>query len=198
LECVAAVCAHIPRNGRDSRNARLHARARAHCPRLANFADAIDLPANAQLLHLESDPARDQRRLGELGQTRAHRQRARASMKFAFAVAFLFSLGGSTVCGDSCGSFRDARGRSWVDLAPLPGFIDVCSRDFQLCVMLTEGYPPSVQTIGYFVPVEEWERYQKGQHKGFSRYLIAQKGETLSAESFADFKRYVHSQQGNI
>jgi hypothetical protein len=85
-----------------------------------------------------------------------------------------------------------------VDLAPLPGFIDVCSRDFQLCVMLTEGYPPSVQTIGYFVPVEEWERYQKGRHKGFSRYLIAQKGETLSAESFADFKRYVHSQQGNI
>ena len=119
-------------------------------------------------------------------------------MKFTFAVAFLFSLGGSTVCGDSCGSFRDARSRSWVDLAPLPGFIDVCSRDFQLCVMLTEGYPPSVQTIGYFVPVEEWERYQKGQHKGFSRYLIAQKGETLSAESFADFKRYVHSQQGNI
>jgi len=74
----------------------------------------------------------------------------------------------------------------------------VCSRDFQLCVLLTQGYPPSVQTIGYFVPVEEWERYQKGQHKGFSQYLIGQKGETLSAEKFTDFKRYVHSQQGNI
>jgi hypothetical protein len=64
--------------------------------------------------------------------------------------------------------------------------------------MLTQGYPPSVQTIGYFVPVEEWERYQKGQHKGFSRYLIAQKGRTLSTEDFAEFKHYVHSQQGNI
>jgi hypothetical protein len=64
--------------------------------------------------------------------------------------------------------------------------------------MLTQGYPPSVQTIGYFVPVEEWERYQKGQHKGFHRYLIAQKGRTLSREEFAEFKQYVHSQQGNI
>jgi hypothetical protein len=34
--------------------------------------------------------------------------------------------------------------------------------------------------------------------QGFSRYLIAQKGEALSAEKFADFKRYVHSQQGDI
>jgi hypothetical protein len=33
--------------------------------------------------------------------------------------------------------------------------------------MLTQGYPPTVQTIGYFVSVEEWKRYQKGQHKGF-------------------------------
>ena len=97
-------------------------------------------------------------------------------MKFAFAVAFLSSLGGSIVFGDSCGSFRDARGRSSVDVAPLPGFVDVCSRDFQLCVMLTQGYPPSVQTIAYFVPIEEWDRYQKSEHKGFSRYLIAQKG----------------------
>ncbi|PYK20140.1 MAG: hypothetical protein DME55_03155 [Verrucomicrobia bacterium] len=64
--------------------------------------------------------------------------------------------------------------------------------------MLTQGYPPSVQTIGYFVPVEEWERYQNGQHKGFSRYLIAQKGRTLSTEEFADFKHYVHSKNGNI
>ncbi len=34
----------------------------------------------AILLHLESNPARDQGRLGELGQTRAHRQRARAGV----------------------------------------------------------------------------------------------------------------------
>ena len=40
--------------------------------------------------------------------------------------------------------------------------------------------------------------YQNGQHKGFSPYLIAQKGRTLSPEEFADFKRYVHSRQGEI
>jgi hypothetical protein len=39
---------------------------------------------------------------------------------------------------------------------------------------------------------------KKGSTKVFSRYLIAQKGETLSAEAFEDFKRYVHSQNGNI
>jgi hypothetical protein len=120
------------------------------------------------------------------------------AMKIACVVVFLLCLVGSVLHADSCGSFRDARGRSSVDVAPLPGFVDVCSRDFQLCVMLTQGFPPSVQTIGYFVPVEEWERYQTGQHKGFSRYLIAQKARTLSAEDFAGFKRYVHSQNGNI
>jgi hypothetical protein len=65
-------------------------------------------------------------------------------------------------------------------------------------VTLTAGYPPSVQTIGYFVPVEQWQSYQNGQHKGFSPYLIAQKGRTLSPEEFEDFKRYVHSRQGEL
>jgi hypothetical protein len=64
--------------------------------------------------------------------------------------------------------------------------------------MLTEGYPTEVKTIGYFVPVEEWQRYQKGQHKGFSRYLIAQRGQTRSTQEFADLKRYVKAQQGDI
>ena len=122
----------------------------------------------------------------------------RPAMKLACVVVFLLWLVGCVLHADSCGSFRDARGCTSVDVAPLPGFVDVCSRDFQLCVMLTQGFPPSVQTIGYFVPVEEWERYQTGQHKGFSRYLIAQKARTLSAEDFAGFKRYVHSQNGNI
>jgi hypothetical protein len=119
-------------------------------------------------------------------------------MKSISFAALLFLITGPVLSADSCGSFRDSRGRSSIDFAPLNGFVDVCSRDFRLCVMLTEAYPPSVQTIGYFVPSEEWQRYQKGKHKGFSRYLIAQKGETLSAEKFADFKRYVHAKQGNI
>ena len=119
-------------------------------------------------------------------------------MKFISIAAIAFFIAASGATADSCGSFRDSRGRSSIDFAPLNGFVDVCSRDFQLCVALTLGYPPSVQTLGYFVSREEWHRYQNGKHKGFNRYLIAQKGEVLSGEQFADFKRYVHSQQGDI
>ena len=104
-----------------------------------------------------------------------------------------------TVCAaDPCASFRDARGRSAIDYAPLEGFVDVCSRGFQLCVALTQGYPPSVKTIGYFVPADEWQRYQKGDKSGFSRYLIAQRATTMSDSEFAGFKQYIHAQQGNI
>src|SRR5207237_10309564 len=39
---------------------------------LANYSDAPDLPADAELLHLESNFAWSKRRMGELGQTRAH------------------------------------------------------------------------------------------------------------------------------
>src|SRR5438132_2286731 len=75
-DCVAAVRRvergvaihyYFPVDGRDSRHARLPARARADRARLAHFTNAIDLSADAQLLHLESDPARNQRRMGSWG-----------------------------------------------------------------------------------------------------------------------------------
>ncbi len=97
-----------------------------------------------------------------------------------------------------CDSFRDPKGRSVVDFAPPSGFLDVCSRDAALCDLVTRGYPQSVQTIGYFVPAEEWLRYQKRELRGFSRYLIGQRGRTLSAKDFSDFKSYVHEKQGDI
>jgi hypothetical protein len=81
LERGAAVRHHLPRDGRAPRHASLHARARANPARLAHFADALDLSPDAQLLRLESNPACHQRRLGQLGQTRAHRQRAGAGMR---------------------------------------------------------------------------------------------------------------------
>src|SRR5882724_1659959 len=80
VERGLAVCHHIPRDGRHPRDARLHARAGTPRARLAHFTDAIDLSPDAQLLHLESNPARDQRSLGKLGQTRTHGQRACASV----------------------------------------------------------------------------------------------------------------------
>ena len=118
-------------------------------------------------------------------------------MKLAFIATFLLFVCDPAWSADSCGSFRDPRRRSPTDFAPLNGFVDVCSRDAELCDTLTKGYPPSVQTIGYFVPAEEWQRYQK-DHTGFSHYLIAQKGRTLSSDEFADFKEHVRSQQGKL
>src|SRR5438093_12147111 len=69
LERGAAVRHHLPRNGPAPRHASLHAGARTDRARLAHFADALDLPSDAQLLRLESNLARHQRRLGKLGQT---------------------------------------------------------------------------------------------------------------------------------
>ena len=81
LERGAAVRHHIPRDGRATRHARLHFGTRTNPARLAHPANAPDLSPDAQLLRLESNPARHQRRLGQLGQTRAHRQRARAGLR---------------------------------------------------------------------------------------------------------------------
>src|SRR6266480_6134272 len=76
LERSDAICHHLLGHGRAPRDARLHSRTRVDRARLADIADASDLPPDAQLLHLESGPARNQRRLGKLGQTGTHCQRA--------------------------------------------------------------------------------------------------------------------------
>src|SRR5437867_7290157 len=76
-----AIRDHLSFDGRHPCHARLHPGARTDRARLAHFTDAFDLPADAQLLHLESDSASGQRRLGELGQTRAHSKRASASVE---------------------------------------------------------------------------------------------------------------------
>ncbi len=119
-------------------------------------------------------------------------------MKSILQAVLLTVVASYAAAAEPCDSFRDSRARSAIDFAPPIGFIDVCSRDAQLCNLLTKGYPPSVQTIGYFVRAEEWQRYQKTEQKGFSRYLIAQRARTtMSTTEFADFKRYIRGQQGN-
>ena len=68
-----AVRDRLSRDGCDSRHPRLCYRARTDPAGLAHSPDAPDLPAAAQLRDLESDPARDQGRVGRLGQTGADR-----------------------------------------------------------------------------------------------------------------------------
>jgi hypothetical protein len=111
-------------------------------------------------------------------------------------VLILTLTASAAFAGVRCGSFVDPGHRSMVDFAPLSGFVDVCSKDVLLCTALTQGYPPSITTIGYFVPVDDWQRYQRGDRSGFPRYLIGQRASSWSAAEFATFKQYLHSTQG--
>ena len=54
------------------------------------------------------------------------------------------SVGGAA---EKCGSFPIKTGGERVDVAPLMGFVEVCSQDVALCRALTQGYPPWLTTI---------------------------------------------------
>ena len=125
---------------------------------------------------------------------------AKLLLKCLCSAAFFSLAVSALVAAQSCGSFRDSRGRSSIDVAPLVGYTELCSQDFQLCVMLTLGYPPSVETIGYFVRDEEWQECKKGKQERcrFTRYLIAQRGRNLSSEEFLELKRSIRSNAGNV
>jgi hypothetical protein len=101
------------------------------------------------------------------------------------------------VAQDGCMSATRSAGPVQIDLSPPGNFIDVCAEDATLCRTLTSGYPPSVSTLAYFVPAEEWKT-AKEKPQGFSRYLIAQLAGSMSPEKLPGFKRYLHSQQGEI
>ena len=84
-----------------------------------------------------------------------------------------------------------------LDMAPPPGYVEICSQDEELCRRLTAGYPPSVTTLGYFVPADEWQAY-KASSRGFAHYLIAQLANSTSANDLPGLKQYLHAQQGSI
>ena len=48
---------------------------------MANSADAIDLPSDAELRHLESDPARGEGSVGRMGEIGTDGERARAGVR---------------------------------------------------------------------------------------------------------------------
>src|SRR5947208_7450916 len=77
-----AIRHYLSSDGRNSRDTRVHFGARTDLARLADSPDAPDLSSDAQLLHLEGDLARGERCMGELGQTRTHCVRSRASLSF--------------------------------------------------------------------------------------------------------------------
>jgi len=84
-----------------------------------------------------------------------------------------------------------------IDLAPPTGFVEICSQDAKLCEVLTRGYPPSAETIGYFVTATEWARHKK-QKVGFTRYLIAQVSRSTAAKDFPGLKDFIRARQGKL
>ncbi len=99
---------------------------------------------------------------------------------------------------DTCGSFPIKTGGERLDIAPLTGFVEVCSQDATLCRALTEGYPASTMTVGYFVTAAEWARFKKGALPGFTNYLIAQIAKSTSPADLPDLKAFLKSRQGQI
>ena len=97
-----------------------------------------------------------------------------------------------------CDSWRARAGDTTIDLAPPRGFIEVCATNHRLCGVLTAGYPPSVQTLGYFVAANDWERFRKDSSLGLNHYLIAQVALTRGADQLPGFKSYLRAQQGDI
>ena len=113
------------------------------------------------------------------------------------ALAVLLALTAALNAQNLCQSAKDAVGGTEIDLAPLAGYVEVCAQDTALCHTLTDGFPPSVTTLGYFVTSDGWRAYRQAA-QGFDQYLIAQLARSMSAGDIPGFKRYVHAQQGSI
>src|SRR5581483_3621157 len=65
VERRVAVRYYVSGDGRVTCHARLHPGTGTNPAGLADSTDALDLSTDAQLLHLESNPARNQRRMGQ-------------------------------------------------------------------------------------------------------------------------------------
>jgi hypothetical protein len=117
-------------------------------------------------------------------------------MSIPVCLSMVLLLTTPVQASSACGSYGAQAAETKVDLAPLPGFVEICNQDATLCQILTGGYPPSVKTLGYFVTNEEWDQFQKGRRIGFTKYLIAQHAVSMQQSEFTDFKTHLRSQQG--
>ncbi|HEY6927992.1 MAG TPA: hypothetical protein VI653_31230 [Steroidobacteraceae bacterium] len=113
------------------------------------------------------------------------------------ALAVLGVAVATAAAQTTCQSAKRSFTSGDIDLAPLPGYVDICSEDTLVCRTLTAGFPPSVTTMGYFVTADEWRSFQQAP-QGFTQYLIAQLAESTSRGDFPGLKQCLRSQQGNI
>ncbi len=96
-----------------------------------------------------------------------------------------------------CGQIQAALGGTAIGLAAPAGFVEVCTKDEQLCHELTSGYPPTVTTIGYFVPADKWAAHNRGEHPRLGRLLVAQETST-GEDAFPALKEVLRERQGRI
>jgi hypothetical protein len=119
-------------------------------------------------------------------------------MRFLAGVILVLSYSSPSLAGEACASFVAKDGVDRFDITPPTGFVEVCSQDATLCRRLTEGYPPTAPTVGYFVTPAEWTQFKKGALPGFTNYLIAQVAETTSPAQLPRLKEFIRSKQGDI
>jgi hypothetical protein len=118
--------------------------------------------------------------------------------RLLFVPLLLLAYPSIAGAADKCGSFPIKTGGERLDVAPLMGFVEVCSQDAALCRALTQGYPPSSMTVGYFVTADEWARFKKGALPGFTNYLIAQIAKSTSPANLPNLKAFLKSRHGQI
>jgi hypothetical protein len=98
----------------------------------------------------------------------------------------------------ACTLWRATTPQPVSELAVPRGYIEICSEDAALCHTLTSGFPPSVQTFGYFVPEDEWAAFREGRTQGFRHYLIAQLATRTQPADFPALRAGLRARQGDI
>lgn len=120
-------------------------------------------------------------------------------MRFVLAILILrITTLPDVVPQSGCSSFP-ATVMSGPVTIPVPvGFVEACSAGHPFCDGAKRGYPPSVQTWGYFVPETEWSDAKAGKRDDFSNYLIAQVLRNPDVGELLHLKEFLHSQGGAI
>ncbi len=79
------------------------------------------------------------------------------------------------------------------------GYVDICADRSERCIALTAGFPPSVETLAYFVLPKELHAAQTdNQRLGFSRYYIVQLSRQSHAADYPIMRNAIREKNGNL
>ena len=113
--------------------------------------------------------------------------------RLPLVMCVLVLLAGYCVAEErQCSSVKRRVGEVQVDVAPPPGFVDICALDTELCTLVTRDWWPSRQTLAWFVTAEDWALYEKEKNHGFTHHLVVQLIGDMSEDKFRENKQFVH------